>query len=81
VRSFITSLSEKGMTCMFALPHPLEAPRFVKVEEIVPDWWIHRLRITDTNQFDAEIQQWLSESYRLMGLQVRLSRVSVLKSK
>ena len=26
----ITSLSEKGMTCGFALPHPLSSPRFAK---------------------------------------------------
>lgn len=32
----ITSLSEKGMTCGFALPYPLDSPRFVKIEEVVP---------------------------------------------
>lgn len=32
----ITSLSEKGMTCTFSLPFPLDSPRFVKVEEVVP---------------------------------------------
>jgi hypothetical protein len=68
----ITSLSEKGMTCSFALPHPLNSARFVKVEEIVPGWWAHRLRITDVNQLDEELQAWLRESYRLMGMQERL---------
>jgi hypothetical protein len=70
----ITSLSEKGMTCAFALPYPLNSPRFTKVEEIVPGWWTHRLRITASRQLDEEIQAWLRESYRLMGMQERLSR-------
>ncbi|MFQ5679225.1 MAG: DUF5655 domain-containing protein [Gemmatimonadota bacterium] len=68
----ITSLSETGMTCSFALPHPLESPRFARVHEITPGWWVHRLRITDPAQLDGELQGWLRESYRLMGMQERL---------
>ena len=67
----IASLSEKGMTCGFALPRPLDSPCFAKVEEVVPGWWTHRLRITDAGQLDEEIQAWLRESYRLMGVQER----------
>ena len=68
----ITSLSEKGMTCSFALPHRLDSPRFVKTEEVAPGWWTHRLRITQPDQLDDEVQAWLRESYRLMGMQERL---------
>jgi hypothetical protein len=68
----ITSLSERGMTCAFAFPRPLDSPRFVKVEELIPGWWTHRLRITDPGQLDGDVQAWLRESYRLMGLQGRL---------
>lgn len=68
----ITSLSEKGMTCGFALRHPLHSSRVAKVEEVVPGWWAHRLRITDVTQLDEEVQSWLRESYRLMGMQERL---------
>ncbi len=68
----ITSLSEKGMTCGFALPHPLKSPRFAKIEEVGSGWWAHRLRITDVTQLDEELQSWLRESYRLMGMQERL---------
>ena len=68
----ITSLSENGMTCAFALPYRVDSPRFVKVGEVVPGWWVHRLRITDLNQLDEEIQGWLRESHRLMGMQERL---------
>lgn len=70
----ITSLSEKGMTCSFSLPDPLDSRRFAKVEEVVPGWWVHRLRITDEGQLDEEVQDWLRESYRLMGMRERLSR-------
>lgn len=70
----ISSLSEKGMTCAFALPRPLSSPRFAKVEEVAPGWWGHWLRITDSSQLDEELQAWLRESYRLMGMQERLNR-------
>ncbi len=68
----ITSLSERGMSCAFALPGPLESPRFARVEEVVPGWWMHRLRITDPGQLDEEVQAWMRESYSLMGMQERL---------
>ena len=68
----ITQLTEDGMTCSFALPSPVASPRFVKVEEIVPGWWVHRLRITEPSQLDARCQAWLRRSYRLMGMQQRL---------
>ena len=68
----ITSLSEKGMSCSFAMPYPLNSSRFVKVEQIAPGWWAHRLRVTQTSQLDGEVQAWLRESYRLMGMQERL---------
>lgn len=67
----ITSISERGMTCAFALPRALQSARFTKVEEVVPGWWVHRLRITDVGDLDDEVQSWLRESYRLMGMQDR----------
>jgi hypothetical protein len=70
----ITSLSEKGMTCAFALPRPLRSPRFLKVEEVAPGWWSHRLRITDPEELDRELEAWIRESYRLMGMRERLKK-------
>ena len=73
----ITALSEEGMTCNFALPRPLKSSRFVKVYEVVPGWWAHRLRVTSPKELDAQVQAWIRRSYRLMGMQQRLeSRVS-----
>jgi hypothetical protein len=70
----ITSLSEKRMVCAFSLPRALRSPRFAKVEEIVPGWWVHRLRISDVSELDDQLQAWLRESYRLMGMQERLQK-------
>ena len=68
----ITSLSEKGMTCSFSMPRAIRSPRFAKVEEVAPGWWVHRLRIVRPGQLDGQVQAWLRESYRLMGMRERL---------
>jgi hypothetical protein len=70
----VTSVSEQGMTCSFALPGPLASPRFVRVDEVAPGWWVHRLRITDPAELDDEVARWLRESYRLMGRRERLQQ-------
>jgi predicted DNA-binding protein (MmcQ/YjbR family) len=43
-------------------------------EEIVPGWWMHRLHVADPAELDAEVQAWIRESYRLMGMRERLKR-------
>jgi len=72
----ITRLSEDGMTCSFALPSPVASARFrfrfIRVEEIVPGWWVHWLHVTEPSQLDARCQAWIRRSYRLMGQQQRL---------
>ena len=70
----VSALSERGMSVAFAMPSPLRSRRFTKVEEIVPGWCAHWLRITEVDQLDAELQRWLRRSYRLMGMQERLTR-------
>jgi len=77
----ITKLSEDGMTCSFALPFALKSSRFVKVEEIAPGWWTHRLEIIDRSQLDKQVQSWLRESYRLMGQQERLRTIERRKDR
>jgi hypothetical protein len=68
----VSSVSEKGMTFGFMLPHALRSERFTKVDEPAPGWWSHRLRVTSVDQLDDEVQAWLRESYRLMGMRERL---------
>jgi hypothetical protein len=69
----ISRLSETEMECGFSMPSRLKSKRFYKVEEVAPGWWSHRLKITDPTQLDDEIQDWLRESYRLMGQRERLA--------
>ena len=76
----ITRLNEDGMELAFALPKPVKSRRFKKVEEIVPGWWVHRVHVTDLRQLDDELQAWLRESYRLMGMQERLNGRAPRKS-
>ncbi len=70
----VTGVSEEGLACNFALPYPLKSRRFLKVEEVVPGWWSHRLHVTKLSEFDRELQSWLRRSYRLMGMRGRLKR-------
>jgi hypothetical protein len=70
----ITSLSEKGMTCGFVLSRPVRSSRFQSVKEEVPGWWIHRIRITEPEQLDAQVARWIQTSYRLYGMQERTKR-------
>ena len=70
----VSAVSERGMTVAFAMPGPVRFGRFTKVEEIVPGWWGHWLRITEVDQLDAQLQGWLRRSYQMMGLQERLAR-------
>lgn len=69
----ISSLSERGMTCAFVLSRPLRSSRFQSVKEEVPGWWIHRIRITGPEQLDPQLAGWIRSSYRLYGMQERLT--------
>ena len=68
----VTRLTDEEMVCMFALPHTLDSPRVARVEEVVPGWFVHTLVITAPDQLDDELQAWIRESYRLMGMRERL---------
>jgi hypothetical protein len=64
----ITRISEEGMTCDFALPHAVDARRFVNVTEIDTTNWVHQLRVTDVAQLDEQVHEWLRASYQSMGM-------------
>ena len=69
----LNALGEQSITISFALPKPIRSRRFATVVEIVPGWWGHRLKITELKQLDGELQEWLRQSYSLMGMQGRLA--------
>ena len=70
----LSAVSERGMTVTFALPRPLRSTRFARVFEVVPGWWAHKLRVTEESQLDTQLGRWLRQSYRLMGMQGRLTK-------
>ena len=70
--SGITKLSDDAMVCSFALPYRLRSPRFARVEEVVPEWFVHTLVVKTPEELDDEVQEWIRESYRLMGMRERL---------
>jgi adenylosuccinate synthase len=49
------------------LSKPLASKRFFKVEEIVPGWFAHRMRITDPAELDAQVQRWVKRAYETTG--------------
>ena len=63
----ISRINENEMICNFALARPLSSKRFFKIEEIVPGWFAHRMRITDPSQLDEQVQRWIKRAYRTMG--------------
>jgi hypothetical protein len=63
----ISRINEKEMICNFALSKPLASKRFFKVEEIVPGWFAHRMRITDPAELDAQVQRWVKRAYETTG--------------
>ena len=68
----ITRLRDDAMVCSFALPSALRSPRLARVEEVVPEWFVHTLVVTAPEELDDEVQKWMRESYRLMGMRERL---------
>lgn len=68
----VNSLSYRGMNIHFGLPRGIDHSRIRKVERVGPSWFVHHLRITSRSS-TMELQAWLREAYRQMGMQERLT--------
>jgi len=55
------------------LRRALESPRFIRVEHLPPDYFIHNLRLARPEDVDAELRGWLAEAY-LSGSRPRGAR-------
>lgn len=64
---------KNGLDVGFWLPRRLDSPRFEKIETILPNVHLHRLRVTTADQLDAELAGWLTEAYAC-GCQKHLDR-------
>ena len=52
----------------FVLTRPIESPRLARVDHVPPYYYVHRLRLTDPADLDAELRHWLAEAYEV-GIQ------------
>jgi hypothetical protein len=49
----------------FWLPRRIESPRFRKIETILINAHVHRLRVTKPEDLDVELAGWIREAYRI----------------
>ncbi len=47
----------------FWFPRRIESPRFRKVETLTPTDHVHLLRVTEAEQLDEEVMEWIREGY------------------
>jgi ABC-type antimicrobial peptide transport system permease subunit len=47
----------------FVLTRPLASPRLMRVEPLAPYYYVHRLRLREPADVDAELAGWLAEAY------------------
>jgi hypothetical protein len=45
------------------LGHPLESPRFTKVEHLPPAYYVHHFQLAHVDDVDDEVREWLAEAY------------------
>jgi ABC-type antimicrobial peptide transport system permease subunit len=49
----------------FVLTRPLASPRLMRVEALAPYYYVHRLRLREPADVDAELAGWLAEAYQV----------------
>lgn len=47
----------------FWLPRRIEHPRVLRIEALYPNAHVHRIRITEPEQLDAQVAAWIQEAY------------------
>jgi len=51
------------LLCTVALPSIYNHPRFLKIESYAPHFHGHQFRVVTTDDLDAEVHDWIRESY------------------
>ena len=49
----------------FVLTTPIESARLTRVEYVPPYYYVHRLRLRESADVDAELQGWLAQAYQV----------------
>jgi hypothetical protein len=71
----VSGCTRGGITVGFWLKRRVDSPRFAKVEHLLRNDWIYRLRVDDVGAFDRELAGWIKEAYAV-GQQRHLQRRS-----
>jgi Domain of unknown function (DUF5655) len=61
------------LVASFLLTRPVRSERLIRVDYIPPYYYVHRLRLRDRADVDAELKAWLGEAYRV-GAQEHITR-------
>jgi hypothetical protein len=56
---------KSSFLCGIALPHRVDDPRFVRVENYAPHFQGHVFRVASEADLDDQVQRWLRESYKV----------------
>jgi hypothetical protein len=70
---------KRHLVCGVALPRLLKNPRVTKIETYAPHFNIHYLLVRSKEDLDAELQEWLKESYQV-GSQAQVRAQQLEKS-
>jgi endogenous inhibitor of DNA gyrase (YacG/DUF329 family) len=49
----------------FVPTRPIESPRLQRVDFVPPYYYVHRLRLAEPGDIDAELGRWLAEAYEV----------------
>ena len=56
---------KRYLVANFVLTRPLDSPRLTRVEYVPPYYYVHRLRLSQPGDVDAELSRWLAEAYQV----------------
>ena len=55
----------RHLVANFVLTRPIESPRLMRVDHVPPYYYVHRLRLGEPADVDAELRGWLAEAYQV----------------
>ena len=69
----VNRVADEAIDVHFVLPYALKSARFRRLEQVGP-CTVHHLRLRAPGEMDAELQEWLRESYSVYGQRQWLER-------
>jgi hypothetical protein len=56
---------KRYLVASFLLTRPIDSDRLARVDYIPPYYYVHRIRLAQTADIDAELEAWLDEAYQV----------------